>query len=54
LVKHNVNERASIRSTVPAKAVSDTSPAEPLDEVRAMGMAVTWKCALIDVPFGGA
>ena len=25
-----------------------------LDEVRAMGMAVTWKCALIDVPFGGA
>jgi drug/metabolite transporter (DMT)-like permease len=49
-----VNERASIRSTVPAKAVSDTSPAVHLDEVRAMAMAVTWKCALADVPFGGA
>jgi len=49
-----VNERAAIRGTVPAQAVSATSPAVHLDEVRAMGMAVTWKCALIDVPFGGA
>ncbi len=46
-VQHNL-------SRGPAKGGLRYSPGVTLDEVRALAMWMTWKCALIDVPFGGA
>ena len=46
-VQHNV-------SRGPAKGGVRYSPRVDLDEVRALAMWMTWKCALIDVPYGGA
>ena len=46
-VQHNV-------SRGPAKGGIRFHPATDLDEVRALAMWMTWKCALVDVPFGGA
>lgn len=46
-VQHNV-------SRGPAKGGIRFHPAADLDEVRALAMWMTWKCALVDVPFGGA
>lgn len=46
-VQHNV-------SRGPAKGGVRCSPQVDLDEVRALAMWMTWKCALIDVPYGGA
>jgi glutamate dehydrogenase (NAD(P)+) len=37
----------------PAKGGIRFSPHVHLDEVRALAMWMTWKCALIDVPYGG-
>ncbi len=46
-VQHNV-------SRGPAKGGVRFSPHTDLDEVRALSMWMTWKCALLDLPFGGA
>lgn len=46
-VQHNT-------SRGPGKGGLRFSPDVTLDEVRALSMWMTWKCALIDVPYGGA
>lgn len=46
-VQHNI-------SRGPAKGGLRYSPSVSLDEVRALAMWMTWKCALLDVPYGGA
>lgn len=38
----------------PAKGGVRYDPHVDLDEVRALAMWMTWKCALLDVPYGGA
>ena len=46
-VQHNL-------SRGPAKGGLRYDPAVSRDEVRALAMLMTWKCALLDVPYGGA
>jgi glutamate dehydrogenase (NAD(P)+) len=46
-VQHNV-------ARGPAKGGLRYHPATDLDDVRALAMWMTWKCALVGVPFGGA
>lgn len=46
-VQHNL-------SRGPAKGGLRYSPDVTLDEIRALAMWMTWKCALVDVPYGGA
>ena len=46
-VQHNINRG-------PAKGGIRFSPAVSLDEVRALAMWMTWKCAVAGIPFGGA
>jgi glutamate dehydrogenase (NAD(P)+) len=46
-VQHNV-------ARGPAKGGLRFHPRTDLDDVRALAMWMTWKCALVDVPFGGA
>jgi glutamate dehydrogenase (NAD(P)+) len=46
-VQHNV-------ARGPAKGGLRFHPNTDLDDVRALAMWMTWKCALVDVPFGGA
>ncbi len=38
----------------PAKGGIRFHPSTDIDEVRALAMWMTWKCALVNVPFGGA
>lgn len=51
LVGHRVQHNLS---RGPAKGGLRYSPDVTLDEVRALAMWMTWKCALLDVPYGGA
>jgi glutamate dehydrogenase (NAD(P)+) len=46
-VQHNV-------ARGPAKGGLRYHPGTNLDEVRALAMWMTWKCALVNIPFGGA
>jgi glutamate dehydrogenase (NAD(P)+) len=46
-VQHNVTRG-------PAKGGLRFHPQTDLDDVRALAMWMTWKCALVNVPFGGA
>ncbi len=46
-VQHNINRG-------PAKGGIRFSPEVSLDEVRALAMWMTWKCAAVGIPFGGA
>jgi glutamate dehydrogenase (NAD(P)+) len=46
-VQHNV-------ARGPSKGGMRYHPAVTLDEVKALAMAMTWKCALMSIPFGGA
>jgi glutamate dehydrogenase (NAD(P)+) len=46
-VQHNINRG-------PAKGGIRFSPFVSLDEVRALAMWMTWKCAVAGIPFGGA
>jgi glutamate dehydrogenase (NAD(P)+) len=46
-VQHNV-------ARGPAKGGLRYHPQTDLDDVRALAMWMTWKCALVEVPFGGA
>src|SRR5215469_15464620 len=46
-VQHNMNRG-------PAKGGVRYSPAVSLDEVRALAMWMTWKCAVVGIPYGGA
>lgn len=46
-VQHNI-------SRGPGKGGLRFSPRVDLDEVRALAMWMTWKCAVVDVPYGGA
>src|SRR5262249_49530725 len=38
----------------PAKGGIRFSPKADLDDVRALAMWMTWKCAIVNIPFGGA
>jgi glutamate dehydrogenase (NAD(P)+) len=46
-VQHNINRG-------PAKGGIRFAANVSLDEVRALAMWMTWKCAVVDIPFGGA
>ncbi len=46
-VQHNVNRG-------PAKGGIRYHPSVSLDEVRALAMWMTWKCAVVNIPYGGA
>ncbi|WP_216822968.1 Glu/Leu/Phe/Val dehydrogenase [Aeromicrobium sp. A1-2] len=51
LIGHRVQHNFS---RGPGKGGLRYDPAVTLDEVRALAMLMTWKCALLDVPYGGA
>ncbi len=46
-VQHNI-------SRGPGKGGLRFHPAVDIDEVRALSMLMTWKCAVVDLPYGGA
>lgn len=46
-VQHNITRG-------PAKGGLRYHPAVDIDEVRALAMWMTWKCSLVNIPFGGA
>ena len=50
-VKHRKHQRGRMRG--PAKGGIRFAPDVTLDEVRALASWMTWKCAVVNIPYGG-